>query len=172
MHGTKNIKFAKEMEMIIPAMIVVLYELLSHLTVRTGNNGGPESGPVTKNETKNLNIRRSTGDYRYTVVFNSINFVTTSLQLYNRTQLIYHDVSYCEHFTLISLAALLAEHRSAWHGQSSSTCVAFSSAMRQGLLSFAVSVQENPKKIIYNSPHTVLLLKQVVFRWSQHDVNS
>jgi len=77
-------------------MIVVLYELLSHLTVRTGNNWSPESGPVTKNETKNLNIRRSTRDYRHTEVFNSINFVTTLLQLCNRTQLIYHGVSHSD----------------------------------------------------------------------------
>lgn len=74
--------------------------------------------------------------------------------------------------TVISLAALAAQHRSAWHSQSSSTCVAFSSAMRQRLLSFAVSIQENPKKIIHSSPHTVLLLKQAVLRWSQRDVNS
>ena len=73
-------------------------------------------------------------------------------QLHNRTQLIYHNVSYYENFTVISLAALLADHRSAWHSQASCACVTFSSAMRQGLFSFAVSSQENPNKILAHFP--------------------
>ena len=85
-------------------------------------------------------------DYRYTDVFNSINFVTTLLLLCNRTQLIYHNVSYYENFTVISLAALLADHRRAWHSQSSSTCVTFSSAMKQGLLSFVVPTRKIRRK--------------------------
>jgi hypothetical protein len=136
----------------IQVMIVVLYELLSHLTYELQTDKSPESGPVTKNETKNLNIRRSMRDYHYTEMSNSINFVTTLLQLYNRTELIYHNVSYYENFTVISLAALLGDHRSAWHSQSPCTCVAFSSAMRQGLLSFAVSNKENLKKFFTFPP--------------------
>ena len=88
----------------------------------------PESGPVAKNETKNLNIRQSIRDYRYLAC--SINFVTTLLQLYNRNQLIFNNVSYYENFTAILSAALLADHQSTWHSPSCCTCVAFSSAVK------------------------------------------
>jgi hypothetical protein len=94
----------------------------------------------------------------------------------NCTELSYHYVSHYEHLAMMSLASPLVRSSKClarWKiRQSSYTCVTFSSAMRKGLVSFAVSLQENSQIIIHISLHTILILNSAVPYRSLRDVNS